>query len=183
MQDRETDSYWPIMRGESLHGELKGTRLTELAVNDKTTWAEWRELHPDTLVLSVNGVEDKENMYSNYFESTAGFRDQAAEDTRADTKSPVFAFRLEDQPYAVRHENLIGGRHFELGGNNVYLFRSANDQLMDATVSIITPANVPCEFDSSINAYAGSECDQKLSGFDTFWYNWSLNNPETELME
>ena len=24
---------------------------------------------------------------------------------------------------------------------------------------------------------------ERLNGFDTFWYNWSLNNPETEVLQ
>jgi len=28
----------------------------------------------------------------------------------------------------------------------------------------------------------GNDCPEDLVGFDTFWYNWSLNNPETKLL-
>jgi len=26
-------------------------------------------------------------------------------------------------------------------------------------------------------------CPQRFEGFDIFWYNWSLNNPETKLLK
>jgi len=38
------------MRGKSLNGELAGTPLKEIAVNQKMRWKDWRALYPDTLV-------------------------------------------------------------------------------------------------------------------------------------
>ena len=51
MYDRETLSYWFQVGGEAIVGELTGARLTPLP-SLTTTWAEWRGLHPETLVLS-----------------------------------------------------------------------------------------------------------------------------------
>ena len=51
MYDRETLSYWFQVGGEAIVGELTGARLEPLP-SVSTTWSEWRDLHPDTLVLS-----------------------------------------------------------------------------------------------------------------------------------
>ena len=56
MQDKETDSYWSIMTGKSEGGAQGGTRLNELPVGVKLQWKEWVRRHPDTVVLSVDGV-------------------------------------------------------------------------------------------------------------------------------
>jgi hypothetical protein len=70
MQDKETDTYWSIMSGDAVAGELKGRKLEELPVSVKTRWKDWLAAHPDTVVLSVDGVEHPPvNPYEKYFES------------------------------------------------------------------------------------------------------------------
>jgi len=96
MRDRETDSWWSIMTSDAIGGELNGADLVELPKGEKTTWKDWRQRHPDTLVLSVGGEEHVENNpYDNYFSSDSGFRDIAARDDRLETKAPVFTFQLK----------------------------------------------------------------------------------------
>jgi hypothetical protein len=182
MQDQETDSYWAIMRGESLHGELQGTPLREIAQNRKMIWGEWKARHPDTLVLSVDGKEDSEEVYDAYFMSEEGFRGSLAEDTRLPTKAPIFAFRLAGKPHAVAYATIVGGRSFESGGERLFLYRDPSDGLHDSSRAFIGDLN-GCEFDASAEEFRGESCPQPLPGFDTFWYNWSLNNPDTALLE
>ena len=55
MVDKETDSYWSIMKGSSVAGQLHGTRLDEMPLGVKAQWKDWAEQHPETLVLSVDG--------------------------------------------------------------------------------------------------------------------------------
>ena len=57
MRDLETDSWWSIMTGDAIGGELEGTRLEELPVGEKVRWEEWRRRHPDTLVLTLRDME------------------------------------------------------------------------------------------------------------------------------
>lgn len=181
MQDRETDSFWSIMRGRSLEGQLQGTALKEIALNEKMTWAEWRQQHPDTQVLSVNGAEDQAPAYGDYYQSDAGYRGSQAGDTRLETKTPIFAFRLDQRSYAVAHSAVIGGRYLEVGGESVFLYRSGEDGLHDSTKAFYGP-DPGCSFDTGTESFSGSDCPRALTGFDTFWYNWSLNNPETDLL-
>jgi hypothetical protein len=49
MQDKETDSYWSIMTGDS---------LAELPLGVKSQWKDWVASHPDTVVLSVEGADE-----------------------------------------------------------------------------------------------------------------------------
>ncbi|MFQ5553944.1 MAG: DUF3179 domain-containing protein [Acidimicrobiia bacterium] len=51
MVDRETSSYWWQVAGSSIVGTLTGTTLDALP-SSVSTWADWRTLHPETLVLS-----------------------------------------------------------------------------------------------------------------------------------
>lgn len=50
MVDAETHTYWWQVSGTGIVGNLTGTQLT-LLPSMTTTWAAWRELHPDTQVL------------------------------------------------------------------------------------------------------------------------------------
>ena len=51
MQDRQTDTYWSMMKGKAISGELEGNDLVELPVSEKMQWRDWKVKHPDTLVL------------------------------------------------------------------------------------------------------------------------------------
>jgi len=51
MFDRETNSHWPQMLKFCAQGELKGSQLPTLPAIE-TSWGAWRQLFPDTQVLS-----------------------------------------------------------------------------------------------------------------------------------
>ena len=51
LYDRDTESLWSQILSEAVSGERIGSKLTLLPVSH-TTWRDWREKHPDTLVLS-----------------------------------------------------------------------------------------------------------------------------------
>lgn len=53
MYDKQTESYWWQVGGLAIQGPLEGEELTRLP-SVISTWREWKETHPDTLVLSRN---------------------------------------------------------------------------------------------------------------------------------
>ncbi|MBM3242206.1 DUF3179 domain-containing protein [Candidatus Poribacteria bacterium] len=53
MIDRQTKSRWIQITGEAINGKMRVKRL-KLLYSLHTTWGTWRNLHPDTLVLSRN---------------------------------------------------------------------------------------------------------------------------------
>lgn len=196
MQDRETDSYWPIMKGSAAAGILKGTELTELAVNRKMKWKDWKRRHSDSLVLSVNGREDDKTAYDTYFKSRQGFRGARATDKRLRTKDSVFVFRVKRDSYAVHLETIGDGKTWSLSSRQVFLYRQPNAKLHDSTLAFVSRSNgierkdgqwidktSGCNFDPGAGEFrGGKKCPAPLAGFDTFWYNWSLNNPDTQLL-
>lgn len=50
--DRETDSLWSQLMYQAITGPLKGKRLQPFAIQH-TTWQDWKNRYPDTLVLSL----------------------------------------------------------------------------------------------------------------------------------
>ena len=61
MYDAETDSLWLQGSGEGLEGELVGKKLRELPPDNWgiQRWVDWRNLHPDTLVLTCAHCEGR----------------------------------------------------------------------------------------------------------------------------
>lgn len=51
LYDRDTESLWSQLMGRAVTGPLAGETLETLPVRH-TTWRDWRERHPETLVLS-----------------------------------------------------------------------------------------------------------------------------------
>ena len=119
MQDRETDTYWSIMKGSATAGPLRGTPLVELPGSEKTRWDDWVARHPDTKVLSADGREHTKDVYADYWSDPRGFRGQRAKDRRLATKVPIFAFERAGEHYAVEHERIEGGRAVKVPDGSV----------------------------------------------------------------
>lgn len=51
LYDRQTESLWSQILSRAVTGEMRGSRLTMLPLTH-TSWADWKQQHPDTLVLS-----------------------------------------------------------------------------------------------------------------------------------
>ncbi len=198
MQDKETDSYWPIMTGKSASGSFKGTSLDEWPVGEKSTWKDWRDAHPETLVLSVDGVEHIENNpYDNYFTSSDGFRKMAAEDDRLETKAPIYSFQLSGAAYAVPFDAFTDGGSFEADGVPVFVYRPKDVAIFYSSIAYRagdgsfvkqkerwTHQPSGAVFDPAEGRFVGKlEGVERLEGFDTFWYMWSLTHPESRILE
>ncbi len=196
MQDKETDSYWSIMSGSSLAGAYKGTALVELPVSEKMSWRDWRAAHPETLVLSVGGAEHvATSPYDNYFSSEQGFRGAEATDTRLATKAPIYALRWQGRALAIPYSAFAGGAVFELEAD-LWLFLHRPE---DAVIYQSSRAYLSREGSFEKHAagwihaasgallestgFAEQEGLERLDGFDTFWFNWSMAWPETEVLQ
>jgi hypothetical protein len=194
-QDKQTDTYWSIMSGAAEAGAPKGQRLAELPVSEKMTWREWVARHPGTLVLSIREIEDpKRGPYDSYFSDSQGFRGASARGERLETKAQVFAFLREGRPHAIDHRGAAGGKAFKLEDAHwVFICRGRHDELFRGTAAFQSAAGFEkrsgtwveigsgAGFDTERRDFAGGRVE-RLNGFDTFWYNWSLTNSATKLL-
>ncbi len=193
MQDQQTDTYWSIMEGKAISGELEGERLKELPVGEKIQWRHWKGKYPETRALSIDGREDAPDAYRAYFRDEDGFRGQAAEDERLSTKAPIFAFHHGGAAFAAEHRTLVGGKPFQLGDETfVLLYRSNHSSMFRSTLAFVSSAGFTLDDGSWVEKGTGARLDPtagtfgaavRLGGFDTFWYNFSLNNPNATLLE
>ena len=198
MRDRETGSYWPIMTARAESGSLKGTPLQEQPVSAKMPWGEWKRLHPDTGVLSVDGVEHVDSSpYDRYFASDSGYRNAIAKDKRLATKEPVWAFELAGRRFAVPFRTFEGGRAFSLAGQWIFLYRPKGASVYASTQAWISAARFRQVDGAWIHESSGGHLNtargafvgappgdpRALPGLDTFWYVWSLTHPDTEVVD
>ncbi|OGB92390.1 MAG: hypothetical protein A2Z31_01950 [candidate division NC10 bacterium RBG_16_65_8] len=69
MYDRETQSLWSHVTGQAIAGKLVGMRLQAVPAL-QMTWAEWKQLYPQSLVLSKSlaqrGATGTYNVYESY---------------------------------------------------------------------------------------------------------------------
>ncbi len=195
MRDRETDSFWSLMTSEVIAGKLSGTQINELPIGTKTIWKKWLQKHPKTMVLSVNDKEDAPFGYARYFTSEGGFRGLEATDDRLSTKAQVYSFHYNGQPYAVSAKKIEGGAAFDVGGKQLFFYRPKDAAMYFSSIAVIgdkfeqkdgvwTETTLGVNFNVEEMRFRGDDSMKlkAVGGFDTFWYNWSLTNPDTELL-
>jgi len=86
--DRATDSNWSQMRLDCINGALKGTKIkTHLLV--ETTWATWKQMYPQTEVVSTNTGHVR--LYGTY-----PYTNRDGDDYRYDNDFLIFPITYED---------------------------------------------------------------------------------------
>lgn len=104
MYDRQTDTLWSHLTGKGLIGPLKGKQLkTHPSVF--TTYAQWKTLFPDTLVLDkktsgsyiayARGRYNRDPYEGYYYNADTGVIPQKYRDNRLHPKALVIAVALE----------------------------------------------------------------------------------------
>jgi hypothetical protein len=200
MQDRETDTYWEMMSNRAIAGKLSGKTLVELPIGSKMPWKDWVKRYPKTLVLSVYGAEDRPgDPYANYFKAKKGYRGLVAKDKRLPTKESIYALQLGKRKIAVPHRSLVGGGVFVLGdGDALFLHRPKGASMFRSTASFRTSGKIELKGSTYVHVPSGARFDgpsetwkgarpgtqapQRVAGFDTFWFGWSLTHPDTEVL-
>ena len=103
MYDRQTDSLWSQFLGVAVAGHFEGSALEPLG-SILTTWGEWRDEHPGTLVLDQGGRHS--DAYAGYYTSgSAGVLGESLADYRLDRKEFVAVVQWDGgaKAYPFRH--------------------------------------------------------------------------------
>ena len=110
MYDRQTESMWSHFTGEAVVGFLTGAML-ETHPMSTVSWGEWRDEHPNGLVLSRDTGNERpygRNPYPGYddVESPPFLFDGDADD-RFLAKERVIGFDVDGQPTAVLSSQVV----------------------------------------------------------------------------
>ena len=140
MYDRETDSVWNQFTGEPVMGPLVDSglklKIRPLAI---TTWAKWRERHPETTVVSIETGYPRDYgsgaVYRDYFASPElMFPALVRDESRLEAKDYVFALRDFAVAKAWPLDLFTGGRVINdtLGDKPVVLIGDAASRTVRA---------------------------------------------------
>lgn len=201
MEDLETGSWWQQVTGEAISGPLKGRHLSPV-LHDEVTFAIWRQEHPASRVLALDGH---------------GSRIARDWETRT-AKSPVVAPARDGDPLTPR-DVVVGVAHGgesraypravvagagvvldDLGGMPIAVLDAGDGQsvrVFAATVNgtpvqlvrrtdtmpatFVDPAT-GSTFDFSGRALAGSLAGaalERLPHLSDYWFDWRAYHPST----
>ena len=88
MYDHQTDTLWSQFLSRGVRGPLANTAL-EIVPALQTTWQQWLELHPDTLVLDKRGRYQSDTYDGYYRGGSAGILGEFNKDNRLSRKDLV----------------------------------------------------------------------------------------------
>ena len=208
-KDRETGSRWQQSTGEAISGPLKGTRL-DLYPFVRTTWKEWRQRYPTTVVLKpLPGYDEKMPNLN---------KRMRAQTLSGEGDAPKGAFGHDDRlrPKEVIAGLRVGTKEKAFSFSRLRMVRVVNDRVGGVPVLIVhQPSSdtttafearakgkvlrfeatdedarslVDMETHSSWNAY-GLCLEGPLKGtqlktlvlIPEFWFAWSEFHPQTEV--
>ena len=205
MYDRATQSLWNTLKGEPVLGPLVGKDIKfDHRSVVTTTWGKWRELHPDTKVLSLNTGHrrnyDEGVAYHEYFATDDLMFHTPFSDHRLKNKEEVLALRFKgggNDPVAIStnfleknpiYSGVSGKQKFvvltdETGANRVYdpagvTFKSLNG---DNTITDSQGARWQVA-ESRLTHPDGREL-KRLPYHRAFWFGWHASYPNTHLIK
>jgi hypothetical protein len=203
MYDRQTNSLWSQLIGESIEGEMIGTKL-EFVPSWMTTWEQWKGMHPNTLALrkGYSGIRDPyERGY--YNSPDAGVIGETFSDDRLYTKEFVIGVELSGTavayPFSALNEqplinDTIAGEELlivfdkegasgfvynRVLGNQTLTFTAADesfevkDDQTGSTWDVVTGEAIAGDL-------AGQQLE-RIKSTTVFWFGWKDFHPDTEL--
>lgn len=210
MFDEGTMSLWNTIDGTPVVGPLAGSGLqltSRPAVT--TTWGEWRALHPDTTVLSLETGHKRDYgegaAYRDYFSHDRLYFQVSKTDRRLKNKTEVLTLRVRPaaggaaQPVAIVADFLARNRvlHFEASGRRLLAVtsrRGANRVYALNQHDVVFPAQ-PADgvlvdtagrrwtiAEDALTVDGGSITLPRVVAQRAFWFGWFAQYPETMLI-
>ncbi|MCP4254867.1 MAG: DUF3179 domain-containing protein [Candidatus Scalindua sp.] len=205
MFDYETESFWPIVYGEAVDGELTGRKLNSISECQKVPWGAWEKLHPDTLVLSYHGSRTiGYDAYGDYHKNEeTGVSPARNIDARLGIKTNVVGIEVNDKykayPFYLFNKtaiitdefqgmNLLVYRNKDTGSIHVY-DRQVGEAIIDykwnnnGTTDSITSTTWDLENGIGIEGSKKDETLCPINFLSVYWFVWADYFHDTEVFE
>ena len=209
MYDHATKSMWSTLTGKPVVGKLvdKNIKLKSLYVVT-TTWKEWRSLHPDTQVLSLDTGHqrnyDEGAAYRNYFASDELMFNVPKRDARLPNKAEVLALRpqeISDENLAIAADFLAAHPVYHTsmgklnmafnmvvltdasGANRVYESKKIIFASWDKTKTALDSAGKTWKVEEAQMTGPKGEILKRVSAHRAFWFGWYSAFPNTRLIQ
>ena len=208
MYDHQTDSLWSQVIGLGVKGQFEGVTL-DITPGIQTTWEQWSDIHPDTLVLDKRGGYRFDTYAFSYYGSdSAGIIGRTNNDRRRQTKEFVVGLALDgrSKAYPFRELSATPVVNDEFAGSAIVVAFDPgsatgvvfNRTVADQTLTFSLPANAidathieDEETGTLWNALTGEAVQGPLLGntlrqiptTNAFWFGWVDFHPDTQLYE
>lgn len=207
MYDRGSLTLWSNLTGEPVIGRLaRGERQLEIVPMTRTSWGEWKSLHPQTLAVEID--DELESLGRDHgFDYRPGRADQARRGVSFPVwkrsqalpqDAEVYVLRLAGAVKAYALDDLFavpgGVVNDAVGGEDVVLLADAEsgsvrvyrrtsqiesrqgDALVAADGSRLRIAEMALEPEAE-----GAAALERLPGHHAFWFGWYAFFPQTEV--
>ncbi|NBC29030.1 MAG: DUF3179 domain-containing protein [Spirochaetes bacterium] len=203
LYDRETFTLWQQLTGEAIVGSRVPDELTMIPA-DLVSLRDWRERHPDTLVLEGGDATRSTGKMLPYEEKLRGSSDHGngKPDRRLDSYAVVFGLEIDEQAKAYP-EKAMRGRlvEDELAGtpllivgfpdtNFVQAFQAPSEKASTDGAPRYTVEGMEIHaadgrrWDAQGRALtAGADDLERLISRRSYWFAWAAFHPETRLLE
>jgi thiol-disulfide isomerase/thioredoxin len=202
MYDRKTDSYWSQITGESIVGELAGSKLERLPL-DTLEWKDWKNLHPNTKVLSTDTGFSRNygsDPYTGYYSQDSIIFPVDNLDRRLHLKTIVYGIVIDGAAKAYPEEEVeeIGLINDVIGNIPVLVIYDQDSNVVRAfertfensTLEFKIEEGELIELSSETKwSFRGEGLSEIYEGSDLkeiiapphFWFAWAAFYPDTEL--
>ena len=203
MYDRTSQSYWSQALGQAIMGELTGKKLERVPF-DLANWAEWKQLYPDSKVLSQDtgfGRPYGADPYGDYYNSPRVLFPISHQDDRLGVKEIVVglenngtyrAYNIQDIEDNKVINDEISGKSFALLSLHPFMVRVYDGVIDGQTLQFVYDAANDKFIDKQTKSqwnFDGLAVEGEMKGkqlkrlpFDEgFWFEWVAFHPGTEL--
>ncbi len=166
LYDRNTQSLWSQITSSAVAGALVGEKLKRLPISH-TSWQDWRQKHPDTLVLS---------------DDTGYSRDYARNPYAGYEQSRNLFFAVNNRaPDTYHPKELVVGLEFD-GVFKAYPFVELEKHGKASFSDSINGNQVTVHWDRENRAVRIVDSSGKeIAGIQGFWFAWFAFHPDTEI--
>lgn len=165
LYDRETHSLWSQILSEAVSGELKGNKL-ELLPLAHSSWEDWKNDHPSTLVLSYKTGFNRDYSKSPY----VGYDKN---------KAIYFPIKNIDKRYHPK-ERTIG---IEINNNfKAYPFTELQKNVSSFEDNF-NGVNLIIKIDSNNNTSIYNESGIRIPTITSYWFAWLAFHPDSEVYQ
>jgi hypothetical protein len=203
MYDRTSNSLWSQALGQAIVGKHSGVKLDKIPF-DVGFWKEWKQLYPDTKVLSRDTGSTRPygaDPYGNYYTNNDLFFPVSNKDDRLGLKEIIVGLENGGQYKAYKLQQIEDTKviNDEINGESIMLL-SIHPAMVRVFDSIVNGQKLDFQYDKNsttiTDKQSGSEWNlegiaiegpmkgkhlSRLPFDEGFWFEWVAFHPETDV--
>jgi len=164
LYDHQTESLWSQLLMQAVSGQFKGAELALLPIRH-TTWGDWKERFPETLVLSSN---------------TGFSRDYGRTPYMGYEQSPALYFPVKHQDDQFHPKEMVLGVDYQ-GVTKAYPFSILSGLNQPVHDEIARQAMLVLYDGKNESAHITTAEGVEIPSVMAYWFAWFTFHPETDI--